>query len=72
VSDLGVPHSAREIVETAEELGFKLIRETGKSHLVFAKPGVPGVVVASGTPRSSETACKKVRCDCRRLMERSR
>lgn len=67
----GVPNRAKEIYRVALEMGFKLIRKTGKSHLVFAKDGIPGFVVTSATPRNSRSACSKVKADCRRLIERA-
>jgi hypothetical protein len=62
------PSSARELVATAAEHGFKLIGTTGKSHLRFAKPGVRGIIVTSATPRNSAAACKHLRRDIERLL----
>lgn len=66
---LAVPASARQTHDAATSLGFRLIRKTGKCHLVYAKDGVPGVVVTSGTPKHASSIAKVV-ADCKRLIKR--
>lgn len=44
-------HAARELIAWAAALGFSW-ELTGKGHLAFRHPSVPGKIVASGTPRT--------------------
>jgi predicted RNA binding protein YcfA (HicA-like mRNA interferase family) len=69
-SKLKVGRSAKELDEAARSCGFELVRKAGSGHLIYAKEGVPGMVVVSSSP--GKFASKRVRADCRRLIEQHR
>jgi hypothetical protein len=60
-------HGARELIQHALGLGYSW-ELSGKGHLVFRHPQVPGKIIASGTPGSpwSDT---KARCALRRALQ---
>jgi predicted RNA binding protein YcfA (HicA-like mRNA interferase family) len=66
-SRIAIPRGAKELDEAARSMGFELVRRAGSGHLIYVKEGVPGQVVVSSSP--GKFACKRVRADCRRLIE---
>lgn len=60
-------HAARELIAFAAGLGYAW-EHSGKGHLVFRHPGVPGKIVASGTP-SSPWSDMKARHALRRALQ---
>jgi predicted RNA binding protein YcfA (HicA-like mRNA interferase family) len=67
--NMGVPRNAKELHAAALSCGFYLVRRAGSGHLIYAKEGIDGMVVVSSSP--GKWASKRVRADCRRLIERS-
>jgi predicted RNA binding protein YcfA (HicA-like mRNA interferase family) len=66
-SKIAIPRGAKELDEAARSMGFELVRRAGSGHLIYTKEGIDGMVVVSSSP--GKFACKRVRADCRRLIE---
>lgn len=70
MSHPGIPRGAKELDAAARSMGFEFKRYAGSGHLIYVKDGIEGQVVVSSSP--SKWAAKRVKADCRRLIETHR